>query len=57
MDLTEYPGDYHIQWYNPRTGGDLKEGSAGKVRGGGKALIGAPPADPDKDWAVIIKKI
>jgi hypothetical protein len=57
LDLKDYPGTYQIQWYNPRAGGDLQEGSGGEVKGGGKALIGEPPADPDKDWAVIVKKI
>ncbi|CAN5900141.1 hypothetical protein BH24BAC1_BH24BAC1_05470 [soil metagenome] len=57
IDLTNFPGEYRLQWYNPRQGGDLQAGSVGQVKGGGKTRIGSPPADPDKDWALLVKKI
>jgi hypothetical protein len=57
LDLNAYAGDYRIQWYNPRAGGELVAGSVEQVNGGGKALLGMPPADTDKDWAVVLKKM
>ncbi len=52
MNLAE--GRYTVQWYNPRAGGELLSGS--EVQGPGQVPLGAPPADPDRDWAVLVKK-
>jgi hypothetical protein len=57
LDMTEFSGSYNIQWYNPRTGGELQQGSMASVSGGGKVSVGAPPADTGKDWAVLVKKV
>lgn len=56
LDLSEFSGNYQIQWYNPRTGGELQQGSLATVKGGGKISIGAPPTDPEKDWVALVKK-
>ena len=56
IDLSDAKGDFSIDWYNPRTGGDLQKGSITKQQGGGVVNIGSPPTDVDKDWAVIMKK-
>jgi hypothetical protein len=50
------PGKYSIQWYNPRTGGALVHGSTRTVDGGAAVSPGRPPADPDKDWAILIRR-
>jgi hypothetical protein len=57
LDLAHYAGNFDVLWYNPRAGGDLQRGSAEQVRGGGKALVGNPPADPEKDWALLLKRL
>ncbi len=49
-------GKYSVQWYNPRTGGALANGMVREVSGPGMVSLGQPPADPDKDWAVLVKR-
>ncbi len=49
-------GDYSVRWYNPRTGGDLQTGSVKTITGGDTVSLGNPPTDPEKDWALLIKK-
>ena len=55
LDLTGAKGTFKVEWFNPREGGKLQKGSVKKVKGGGKVSLGNPPADPDKDWAIIVK--
>jgi hypothetical protein len=50
-------GAYSVRWYNPRAGGELVRGSTSRIEGTGVKALGRPPADPDKDWAVLIKRI
>lgn len=54
--LTLPDGNYTIEWYNPRTGGNLQTGSVKTLTGGSAVSLGNPPADPEKDWVVLIKK-
>jgi hypothetical protein len=49
-------GAYSVRWYNPRTGGELLDGSVTTVQGPGVKPLGNPPADPKKDWVVLVKK-
>jgi hypothetical protein len=48
-------GRYTVEWYDPRRGGALRAGSVREVDGGGRAPLGAPPADPTADWAVLVR--
>ena len=57
IDLKNAKGNYSVQWYNPRTGAELENGSVKKLEGGKIVSIGNPPSDPDKDWAILINKI
>ena len=50
-------GTYRVQWYNPRTGGKLQEGSVATLTGSGFKSIGNPPRDDDRDWAVLVKRL
>lgn len=50
------PGSYRVQWYNPRAGGRLQSGTIKSIQGPGVKAIGRPPADPDKDWAAVIRR-
>ena len=54
LRLTLPRGSYRIQWYDPRHGGPLVAGRT--VKGPGKASLGAPPRDPDKDWAILVRR-
>jgi hypothetical protein len=50
------PGKYSVHWYNPRTGGPLQNGPVRGVEGGSAVSLGKAPADPDKDWAVLLRR-
>ena len=55
------PGRYSVLWFDPLAGGDLQEGtmSLAVVRGlrGKAAVIGAPPAEGDRDWLAVVRKL
>lgn len=52
LDLAEAPGDFRINWFNPRTGGRLVPGGEGK--GGRQITIGPPPAEAGMDWLAVV---
>ena len=52
--LTLPTGTYTVKWYNPRTGGDLQDGSVSSVTGPGTVSIGQPPSEMNSDWAVLV---
>ncbi len=56
LDLTNAEGSFNVQWFNPRTGGDLQQGSVQQVGGGEKVSLGNPPSSPEQDWVVLIKQ-
>ncbi len=56
LDLTDASGSFQVQWFDPRKGGALQQGAVESVEGGGKRALGAPPADPREDWAVLVSK-
>jgi len=43
-----------VKWFNPRTGGELQEGTRGSINGTGLQSLGSPPSDPELDWVVVI---
>lgn len=46
-------GSLDIKWYNPRTGGDLKDGSVKTLTASGGS-IGNPPTEGNEDWVVLV---
>lgn len=46
---------FAVKWFNPRNGGELKNGSVTAIQGLGFQDLGNPPADADKDWVVVIQ--
>ena len=47
---------FSVQWYNPRSGGELIDGTPGTVNGGSeKASLGVPPNTIDQDWVVLLR--
>lgn len=56
IDLERDEGTFNVQWYNPRSGGELQYGSVTTVEGGEIVSLGEPPADPDQDWAVLVTR-
>jgi len=57
LDLGETSATFQIRWFNPRTGGELLKGSVASVTGPGKAVIGQPLEDTDKDWVALVEQI
>ncbi len=57
-ELSLEKGRYTVRWFDPRHGGALRPGSSSKVDGGnGFVPLGQPPADPDKDWVVLVEAV
>ena len=54
VNLSE--GNYSVQWFNPRTGGELLTGSVSTVPGRGSPSTGSPPVEDGKDWVCLIRK-
>lgn len=54
--LTIEDDRYSVQWFNPRSGGELLNGSVKIVTGPGNASLGNSPAEHDKDWVILVKK-
>jgi hypothetical protein len=44
-----------VKWFNPRTGGELVEGSVQGVKGGAKINLGNPPSDEEQDWLIVVR--
>jgi hypothetical protein len=49
------PGPLNITWFNPRTGGELQQGSVPVIQGSGDYDLGRPPSDQDLDWVVVVR--
>ena len=56
LDLRGTRGRFDLFWFNPREGGPLRRGAVRTVRGGTLADLGAPPADPEQDWAALVRR-
>jgi hypothetical protein len=50
-------GKYSVRWYNPRSGGELREGSITSIAGPGARSLGRAPMEQNEDWVVLIKRI
>ncbi len=46
---------FSVMWFNPRTGGELMDGSRKSIKGTGFISLGTPPSDPEKDWVVLVQ--
>jgi hypothetical protein len=45
---------WQLAWFNPRSGGELEQGSVETIQGSGQQTLGVPPSDPELDWVVVI---
>jgi len=46
-----------VKWFNPREGGELLDGNITSLQGKGFQSLGEPPAEPEKDWVVVIGQV
>lgn len=56
LDLSGAVGDFAVKWFNPRTGGELLDGTVKTLNGGRKGSVGQAPRDPGEDWLIVIRK-
>ena len=56
LDLSGVNGTFTVQWFNPRSGGDLVNGSVATVRAGGLVPLGTPPAESTEDWLAVMRR-
>ena len=56
LDLGPWTREYDVLWYDTRRGGELRPGSVARIAGPGPQALGAPPADPDRDWVVLVRR-
>jgi len=56
LDLREHTGEYAVNWYNPRQGGEARQGSISTVNGGQWVGIGRAPFNTNKDWTILVRK-
>ena len=52
LDLGDADGSFSVQWFNPRSGGDLEDG--GSIDGGEDITLNAP--DAGNDWLAVVRK-
>jgi len=58
LEMKDYPYRFSVSWYNPRTGGDLQEGSLSTVMGGTPTIdLGNPPEGGAGDWVVLVRRV
>ncbi|MEO8498213.1 MAG: putative collagen-binding domain-containing protein, partial [Planctomycetota bacterium] len=56
LDLSGVSGTFRIQWFNPRSGGALADGSVAQVPAGGTVSLGNAPRDADEDWLIVVRR-
>ena len=56
LDLKGAAGRFGVRWFNPRTGGALRQGSVASVQGGASVALGAPPDSPTEDWLAVVRR-
>jgi len=56
LDLSTDSGAFKVQWYDPRNGGPLQDGSVTSVAGGGLRSLGIPPHSVTEDWVILVRR-
>ncbi|GAA4272456.1 hypothetical protein GCM10022258_17500 [Aquimarina gracilis] len=56
LNLNGQSGQFTVKWYDPRNGGNLKNGSVTSVNGGGNRSLGNAPNNGNQDWVILITK-
>lgn len=57
LNLSGHPGEYEVQWFDPRNGGNLQTGTVQTINsnGSGWHSLGQAPHARNQDWAVRIR--
>ncbi len=46
---------FSVKWFNPRSGGELFNGTVSGIQGKGLMSLGDPPYETEKDWVVLVQ--
>jgi hypothetical protein len=59
VNLNGLYGRFIVNWYNPRQGGALQDGSVATIPGGSSDIMdcGFPPDAIDKDWIILLRRV
>jgi hypothetical protein len=55
LDLSDAARSFAVKWFDPRDGGELRDGSVNRVQGGKVVRIGNPPEKESEDWLAILR--
>ncbi len=54
LDLRGAEGTFSVQWYDPRNGGSLQDGTVTEVEAGSFVNLGQAPNARNQDWAILV---
>ncbi|WP_299245966.1 Ig-like domain-containing protein [uncultured Aquimarina sp.] len=54
LNLNGQSGQFTVKWYDPRNGGNLRNGSVTSVNGGGNRSLGNAPNNSGQDWVILV---
>ena len=59
ISMVGLTGRYSINWFNPREGGPLMQGSVVSIIAGSSTPVfyGESPGSDDKDWVVLLSRV
>lgn len=57
VNLKGAKGKFSLKWYDPRNGGELQTNGVDVVKGNKIINLERAPSEPNKDWAVLLKKL
>ena len=55
LDLAGLSGSYTVQWFDPRNGGSLQNGTVTSVNAGSSVSIGIPPNTTGEHWVALVQ--
>lgn len=56
LNLKKFNGSYMVEWFDPRAGGNLQNGTVKTLQGSGRQALGNAPNNPQKDWVVVVRR-
>ena len=56
LNLEGQLGMFQVQWFNPRTGGELTTGTITQISADGTRSLGQPPSETDQDWLAVVTR-
>ena len=55
LDVQSSNDTFTVEWFNPRTGGELLTSNVTEFTGPGVQSLGNPPSDAGSDWVVLVR--